>query len=229
MRFFRLPAVLLAVLPIAAVAAEPAAPGGPPGGAGAMMRFNADPQDAADAAVVLGWAALWEGGHRVEAFEQYTDHAQFHDHARAGGNASYVDMIAELSRGGGPGGPGGPGGTAGPGGPGGAPGAGPGGPGAPGGAGGPSRPNPPKSDDPSCKGGGGQILVCGAVGARGVKRVVRAQRGIVTLYWEGGVEVFRVQGGKITDHWDASPPADLIIKGPDANMAPANDEGIAKP
>jgi len=43
--------------------------GGPvgPGGAG-MMRYNSDPQDAADAATVLAWAEDWETGKRLEAF-----------------------------------------------------------------------------------------------------------------------------------------------------------------
>ncbi|MFT3905898.1 MAG: hypothetical protein QM718_06310 [Steroidobacteraceae bacterium] len=34
---------------------------------------------------------------------------------------------------------------------------------------------------------------------------------MVTMYGEG-VDIFRVHDGKITDHWDASPPAEVTIK-----------------
>ena len=37
---------------------------------------------------------------------------------------------------------------------------------------------------------------------------------LVTQYGEG-VDIFRVKDGKITDHWDASPPADVALKAHD--------------
>jgi len=202
-KLFGAGAVFALILAAGAAVAQGAPPGGPPGagpvgpsGAG-MIRYNSDPQDAADAATVLAWANDWETGKRLEAFEQYADHTRFVDHS---GGQTYAVMIAQLSSGGGPTGPGGPGG--------------------PPPRTGPARPNGAKIDDPTCKGGGGAVVICGAEGLKGTKRVARAQKGMVTLYWEGGVEILRVQNGKITDHWDASPPAAVFINGPNSGPMP---------
>ena len=36
--------------------------------------------------------------------------------------------------------------------------------------------------------------------------------GEMVTQWGAGVDIFRVHNGKITDHWDASPPAAAAIK-----------------
>lgn len=43
---------------------------------------------------------------------------------------------------------------------------------------------------------------------------------MVTLFWSGGVDLFKVENGKITAHWDASPQTTLTIYGPEDSSGP---------
>lgn len=82
---------------------------------------------------------------------------------------------------------------------------------------------------PDAEGRIGQIKFGPNAGAGDNHMLAHVDGAMVTLYWAGGVDLFRVENGKIVNHWTGSPPGTVTVYGPEDSRNRAPPPGAAPP